>query len=126
MVWAAHCDGGLDGTSDVVLWRADEDVLLKADDGERLAKSAGVPASRVKRPLLTYIEEGFLLSLEDLKGIASRVGAIDDHAHWQSPLPQADGWTKYVEEAASAEKGEYETILLMNTGLYVRLSFPSS
>lgn len=97
--------------------------ILKTDDGERLAKSAGVPASRAKRPLLTYIEEGFLLSMEDLKGIASRVGAIDDYAHWESPLPQADGWPNYVKEAVSAEKGEYETILLMNTGLYVRLSF---
>ena len=96
--------------------------ILKADDGERLAKSAGVPAARAKRPLLTYIEEGFLLSMEDLKGIAGRVGAINDYANWQSPLPQADGWPNYVKEAVSAEKGEYDTVLLMNTGVYVRLS----
>ncbi|RXW21805.1 hypothetical protein EST38_g4030 [Candolleomyces aberdarensis] len=92
--------------------------ILKADDGERLAKSAGVPASRAKRPLLTYIEEGFLLSMEDLKSIASRVGAITDYANWQSPLPQADGWPNYVKEAVAAEKGEHDTVLLMNTGIY--------
>lgn len=84
-----------------------------------LIKEAGVSAARATRPLITFIEDSFLVSVEELKVIAKRVGATSDVNSWTSPFPQADRWANFVENAALPPKGEElseDTILLMNTG----------
>lgn len=86
-----------------------------------LISLAGVPASRTERPVITLIENAFLISLDELKGIAKRVGATSDYLSWESPFPQADKWPIWVDAIATpklSEASSYpeDTILLMNTG----------
>ncbi|KAF6758225.1 hypothetical protein DFP72DRAFT_189008 [Ephemerocybe angulata] len=97
--------------------------ILNPDDARAgsLVTKANVSAARATRPVITLIEDAFLVSLEELKGIAKRVGAVPNYQNWVSPLPLAENWPAFVETAAAPHKGEAEaltedTILLMNTG----------
>ncbi|KAJ3550756.1 hypothetical protein NMY22_g251 [Coprinellus aureogranulatus] len=86
-----------------------------------LISLAGVPASRTERPVVTLIENAFLVSLDELRGIANRVGATSDYISWSSPFPQADKWPAWVDVVSTPKKSDEssypeDTILVMNTG----------
>lgn len=97
--------------------------FLNAEDAQAgsLIELAGVPASRTERPVITLIENAFLVSLDELKGIAKRVGATSNYLSWKSPFPQADKWPTWVDAVSTVKKSEAssyaeDTILVMNAG----------
>lgn len=81
-----------------------------------------VPPSRLKRPILTMIEDSLLVNDGDLKIISQRLGT-GKAEKWTTELPRMQTWPVMVEEMASSTKEDKDlvpedTILLLNTGAH--------
>lgn len=104
-------------------------AVLKPDDPKsRLVMERGnIPASRMRRPVITMLEEHMLIDERDIRGITERLGASPSY-HWYHDFQRVDGWEEFVANASRPREGEGEfvtedTVMLMNAGAHVRLHF---
>ncbi|KAG2020985.1 hypothetical protein CC2G_006264 [Coprinopsis cinerea AmutBmut pab1-1] len=99
-------------------------ILAPNDPGtQRIYERAGVPDSRINRPILTMIEDSLLVSDTDLLTIVQRLGGVNGNQRWSPRLPRVDRWPVLVEDLAAPVDDEREsvtadTILLLNTGIH--------
>ncbi|KAH6919213.1 hypothetical protein BKA70DRAFT_1249545 [Coprinopsis sp. MPI-PUGE-AT-0042] len=70
---------------------------------------SGVPPSRLKRPILTMIEDSLLVNDADLKIISQRLGTGKGE-NWKTELPRMQSWPKDLVPE--------DTVLLLNTGIH--------
>ena len=94
----------------------------------RLLARAGVPESRLLRPILTMVEDHMLIHEQDIRAITEQLGASPDH-YWYHDFKRVDGWEKFIEDAARPREGEEatvieDTVLVMNGGAHVSI-YPS-
>ncbi|KAF5379998.1 hypothetical protein D9615_006258 [Tricholomella constricta] len=99
-------------------------ALLKPQDPltRKVLARAGVPESRLERPVVTMLEEHMLIGQRDIRAITERLGASKTY-HWYHDFQRVPGWEEYVAEAARPRPGEEDsvtedTILLMNAGAH--------
>ncbi|KAG5716291.1 hypothetical protein E4T56_gene10626 [Termitomyces sp. T112] len=99
-------------------------LLLKPHDPltRKVLERAGVPESRLERPVVTMLEEHMLIGQRDIRAITERLGASKDY-HWYHDFQRVPGWEKYVADAAKPRPEEEGTvtedsILLMNAGAH--------
>lgn len=104
-------------------------AVLKPDDPKSrlVMERANIPASRMKRPLFTMLEEHMLIDERDIRGITERLGASPSY-HWYHDFQRVDKWEEFVANASRPREGEEDivtedTILLMNAGAHVRKYF---
>lgn len=99
-------------------------AVLKPDDPKSrlVMERANIPASRMKRPLFTMLEEHMLIDERDIRGITERLGASPSY-HWYHDFQRVDKWEEFVANASRPREGEEDivtedTILLMNAGAH--------
>ncbi|KAG6874288.1 hypothetical protein C0995_001513 [Termitomyces sp. Mi166 len=99
-------------------------LLLKPHDPltRKVLERAGVPESRLKRPVVTMLEEHMLIGQRDIRAITERLGASKDY-YWYHNFQRVPGWEKYVEDAVKPRPEEEGTVtedslLLMNAGAH--------
>jgi len=99
-------------------------ALLKPNDPltRKVMAIAGVPESRLQRPVVTMLEEHMLIGQRDIRAITERLGASKDY-YWYHDFQRVPGWEDYVAAAAKPRAGEEDsvtedTILLMNAGAH--------
>jgi len=95
----------------------------------RLLARAGVPESRLLRPIITMVEDHMLIHEQDIRAITEQLGASPDY-YWYHDFKRVEGWEKFIEDAARPRKGEEgtvteDTVLVMNGGAHVSI-YPSS
>lgn len=101
---------------------------LKKDNPitQRLLERAGVPASRLDRPITTMLEDDMLIHEQDIRAITGRLGAKKEY-NWTMDVQRVEGWVEFVRNASRPRRGEEDTItedtvLLMNAGAHVTIS----
>ncbi|KAG6856610.1 hypothetical protein H0H87_002565 [Tephrocybe sp. NHM501043] len=99
-------------------------MLLKPHDAltRRVLERAGVPESRLERPVVTMLEEHMLIGQRDIRAITERLGASKDY-YWYHDFQRVPEWEKYVADAVRPrleEEGSVteDSILLMNAGAH--------
>ncbi|KAG5640650.1 hypothetical protein DXG03_007659, partial [Asterophora parasitica] len=99
-------------------------VLLKPKDPltRKVVERAGVPESRLERPVVTMLEDHMLIGQRDIRAITERLGASKTY-YWYHDFQRVPGWEAYVANAAQPRPGEEvsvteDTILLMNAGAH--------
>ncbi|KAG6917497.1 hypothetical protein DXG01_002361 [Tephrocybe rancida] len=99
-------------------------MLLKPHDPltRKVLERAGVPESRLERPVVTMLEEHMLIGQRDIRSITERLGASKDY-YWYHDFQRVPGWEKYVADAVKPrpeEEGSVteDSILLMNGGAH--------
>ena len=104
-------------------------AVLKPDHPmSRLVMERGnIPASRMKRPLFTLLEEHMLIDERDIRRITEQLGASPTY-YWYHEFQRVDGWEEFVANASRPRDGEEDvvtedTILFMNAGAHVRSIF---
>lgn len=87
-----------------------------------LQKRAGVPDSRMARPMITRIEDHMLISDDDVRNITESYGGTEG---WKlDALTRADGWEEHLQEIVLPKEGEEKTvtkdsIVIVNNGAHV-------
>jgi hypothetical protein len=88
-----------------------------------LQDRAGVPDSRLLRPIYTKIDNNILIGEKEVREITIPLGAKKDFP-WHDTFDYFEGWENFVREAARMRTGEEgvteDTILVLNTGPHVR------
>ncbi|KAF8878756.1 hypothetical protein BD779DRAFT_1676738 [Infundibulicybe gibba] len=89
---------------------------------QRLQARAGVPASRLRWPLVTLLEEHMLIHEPDIRRITERLGGSKDH-FWYHDFQRVEDWPAYIRNASAPREGEEDTvtedtILLLNAGAH--------
>ncbi|KAG6869090.1 hypothetical protein C0993_003410 [Termitomyces sp. T159_Od127] len=99
-------------------------LLLKPHDPitRKVLERAGVPESRLERPVVTMLEEHMLIGQRDIRAITERLGASKDY-YWYHNFQRVPGWEKYVADAVEPRPEEEGTvtedsIVLMNAGAH--------
>ncbi|KAG6811493.1 hypothetical protein H0H92_007141 [Tricholoma furcatifolium] len=99
-------------------------MLLKPHDPltRKVLERAGVPESRLERPVVTMLEEHMLIGQRDIRAITERLGASKEYV-WYHDFQRVPGWEQYVADAVKPRPGEEDTvtedsILLMNAGAH--------
>jgi hypothetical protein len=95
-------------------------LSLQAPSTETLITLAGVPRSRLLRPIVTYLEDHLLIGQADIREITYKFGAEEGY-HWWYDYQRVEDWEKFVQEASRPRYGEAEsvtedTVVLLNTG----------
>ncbi|KIJ90282.1 hypothetical protein K443DRAFT_116803, partial [Laccaria amethystina LaAM-08-1] len=89
----------------------------------RLLARAGVPESRLLRPIITMVEDHMLIHEQDIRAITEQLGASPDY-YWYHDFKRVEGWEQFLEDAARPRDGEEgtvteDTVLVMNGGAHV-------
>jgi len=98
-------------------------AVLKPDHPMSLLvmERGNIPASRMKRPLFTLLEEHMLIDERDIRGITEQLGASPTY-YWYHEFQRVDGWEEFVANASRPRDGEEavteDTILFMNAGAH--------
>ncbi|KAG5653471.1 hypothetical protein H0H81_000240 [Sphagnurus paluster] len=99
-------------------------LLLKPKDPltRKVLTRAGVPESRLQRPVVTMLEDHMLIGQRDIRAITEKLGASKSY-YWYHDHQRVPGWEEYLAEAAKPRPGEEEsvtedTIFLMNAGAH--------
>ncbi|KAG6853554.1 hypothetical protein C0991_003346 [Blastosporella zonata] len=98
-------------------------MLLKPHDPltRKVLERAGVPESRLERPVVTMLEEHMLIGERDIRSITERLGASKDY-YWYHDFQRVPGWEQYVADAVKPRPDEEgvteDSILLMNAGAH--------
>lgn len=102
-----------------------QQLLLKPHDPltRKVLERAGVPESRLERPVVTMLEEHMLIGQRDIRAITEPLGASKDY-YWYHNFQRVPGWEKYVADAVEPRPEEEGTvtedsILVMNAGAHV-------
>ncbi|KIJ92261.1 hypothetical protein K443DRAFT_440431 [Laccaria amethystina LaAM-08-1] len=88
----------------------------------RLLARAGVPESRLLRPIITMVEDHMLIHEQDIRAITEQLGASPDY-YWYHDFKRVEGWETFLEDAARPREGEEgtvteDTVLVMNGGAH--------
>lgn len=91
-----------------------------------LQERAGVPDSRLERPIMTKIDNHILIGEEDVRNITAKYGAQDDF-HWYDIFEYLPDWETFVKDLAAPRVGEEDsvtedTVMIMNSGPHVWMS----
>lgn len=88
-----------------------------------LQDRAGVPASRLQRPIYTKIDNHILIGEKEVREFSVPLGAKENFP-WFEIFEYFEGWESFVRDAARPRDGEEnvreDTILVLNTGAHVR------
>lgn len=95
-----------------------------APSTDYLLDKAGVPVSRLDRPILTFLQDHMLIGQREIREIAAQLGAPEEYP-WYHDFQRVKGWEEFVREASLTRKGEEntvteDTVLLLNGGAHVR------
>lgn len=93
-----------------------------APSTKRILERAGVPESRLKRPVITMLEDHMLIGEEDIRTITERLGAPKVYT-WYHDFQRVEDWETFVKNASTPRRGEEETVtedtvLVMNAGAH--------
>jgi hypothetical protein len=96
-----------------------------AQSTKRILKRAGVPESRLKRPVITMLEDHMLIHEEDIRTITERLGAPKVYT-WYHDFQRVEDWETFVKNASTPRRGEEETVtedtvLVMNAGAHASI-----
>jgi hypothetical protein len=105
-----------------------EQLTLKPNTPKtlELLERAGVPASRLSRPVVTMLEDHMLIGESEIRVITERLGV--KKYTWYTHFRRVEGWEEFVKNAAEPREGEADsvtedTIMLMNAGAHVSRYF---
>ncbi|KAH6889081.1 hypothetical protein BKA70DRAFT_485925 [Coprinopsis sp. MPI-PUGE-AT-0042] len=87
-----------------------------------LQRRAGVPDSRMKRPVFQIIEEHMLLQPPVIRNITESHGA-EKNFTWYLDMKRIPGWEDYLQNLTTPKPGEEDTVtddslVVMNTGAH--------
>ncbi|KAF8994569.1 hypothetical protein BDQ17DRAFT_1366686, partial [Cyathus striatus] len=98
--------------------------VLKEGDAmtKYLREKAGVPESRLLRPIYTKMDNHILLGEKEVREIVGELGAQEDFP-WRDIYEYFDGWEKFLEDMARPRPGERDTVtedtvVVLNTGAH--------
>lgn len=96
-----------------------------APSTKRILERAGVPESRLKRPVITMLEDHMLIGEEDIRTITERLGAPKVYT-WFHDFQRVEDWETFVKNASTPRRGEKETVtedtvLVMNAGAHASI-----
>lgn len=96
-----------------------------APSTKRILERAGVPESRLKRPVITMLEDHMLIGEEDIRAITERLGAPKVYT-WYHDFQRVEDWETFVKNASTPRRGEEktvteDTVLIMNAGAHASI-----
>lgn len=90
-----------------------------------LQERAGVPDSRLQRPIYTKFDNHILIGEKEVREFTIPLGAKENFP-WYDIFEYFEGWESFVRDAATPREGEKgvseDTILVLNTGAHVSIS----
>ncbi|RDB27159.1 hypothetical protein Hypma_004567 [Hypsizygus marmoreus] len=99
-------------------------ALLKPHDPKtrELLQRAGVPESRLKRPVVTMLEDHMLIDEPEIRAITEKMGASKSY-YWYHNFQRVPDWEQFVANASRPREGEEDTVtedtvMLMNAGAH--------
>ncbi|EDR10823.1 uncharacterized protein LACBIDRAFT_293315 [Laccaria bicolor S238N-H82] len=95
-----------------------------APSTKRILERAGVPESRLRRPVITMLEDHMLIGEADIRTITERLGAPKVYT-WYHDFQRVEDWETFVKNSSTPRRGEEETVtedtvLVMNAGAHAR------
>ncbi|KAF8987563.1 hypothetical protein BDQ17DRAFT_1374939 [Cyathus striatus] len=89
----------------------------------RLIARAGVPASRLQRPIFTFLEEHMLIGEPEIREITAMYGASKEDYPWYHDFQRVEGWEDFVRDAVAWREDERgyvteDSVVVLNTGAH--------